>query len=152
MRGKLIGILVAARRAFDLGVDLAASLLAPVEPVDAGLDRCPGQERNQPTRRDAGPSGARLGGVGELPGSGLAQCSTDGWLVCQGYSRIYDSDGRCFDVDTPGSAGGSAVRSARRLCAWVTWLPGGTPWVSQTLPPMIEPRPMVTRPSTVAPA
>ena len=36
--------------------------------------------------------------------------------------------------------------------AWVTWLPGGTLRVSQTLPPMTDPRPMVTRPKMVAPA
>lgn len=36
--------------------------------------------------------------------------------------------------------------------AWVTLLPGGTLRVSQTLPPMVEPLPMVTRPRMVAPA
>lgn len=35
--------------------------------------------------------------------------------------------------------------------AWVTLLPG-TLRVSQTLPPMVEPLPMVTRPRMVAPA
>jgi hypothetical protein len=39
-----------------------------------------------------------------------------------------------------------------RVWAWVMWLPGGTEWVSQTLPPILDPRPIVTRPSTVAPA
>ena len=36
--------------------------------------------------------------------------------------------------------------------AWVTALPGGTLRVSQTLPPMIEPAPMVMRPRMLAPA
>ena len=36
--------------------------------------------------------------------------------------------------------------------AWVMMLPGGTSRVSQTLPPIDEPLPIVTRPSTVAPA
>ena len=35
---------------------------------------------------------------------------------------------------------------------WAIWLPAGTPCVSQTLPPMVEPRPMTTRPRMVAPA
>jgi hypothetical protein len=40
------------------------------------------------------------------------------------------------------------------LCAfaWVTTLPGGMSRVRHTLPPMDEPFPIVTRPSTVAPA
>ena len=41
---------------------------------------------------------------------------------------------------------------SRGTSACVTRLPGGTPWVSQTLPPMEEPFPMVTRPRIVAPA
>jgi hypothetical protein len=36
--------------------------------------------------------------------------------------------------------------------ACVTWLPGGTLLVSQTLPPMLDPRPIVIRPRMVAPA
>ena len=36
--------------------------------------------------------------------------------------------------------------------AWVMLLPGGTLCVSQTLPPIDEPLPMVMRPRTVAPA
>jgi hypothetical protein len=36
--------------------------------------------------------------------------------------------------------------------AWVRKLPGGMLCVSQTLPPIEEPRPMVTRPRMVAPA
>ncbi len=39
-----------------------------------------------------------------------------------------------------------------RACACVTLLPGGTLRVSQTLPPMVDPRPIVTRPRIVAPA
>ena len=38
-----------------------------------------------------------------------------------------------------------------RTCACVMLLPGGTLRVSQTLPPMVEPRPMVMRPRIVAP-
>jgi hypothetical protein len=38
-----------------------------------------------------------------------------------------------------------------RVWAWVIRLPGGTPWTSQTFPPITEPRPMVTRPRIVAP-
>ncbi|MNH36882.1 hypothetical protein D3C79_977220 [compost metagenome] len=36
--------------------------------------------------------------------------------------------------------------------AWVRLLPGATLRVSQTLPPMVEPLPMVIRPRMVAPA
>jgi hypothetical protein len=36
--------------------------------------------------------------------------------------------------------------------AWVTKLPGGTERVNQTLPPMLEPLPIVMRPRIVAPA
>ncbi|EXI71525.1 MAG: hypothetical protein AW07_03587 [Candidatus Accumulibacter sp. SK-11] len=36
--------------------------------------------------------------------------------------------------------------------AWVRKLPGGMLCVSQTLPPIDDPRPMVTRPRMVAPA
>ena len=39
-----------------------------------------------------------------------------------------------------------------RICACDTLEPGGTLWVSHTLPPMVDPAPMVIRPSTVAPA
>ena len=39
-----------------------------------------------------------------------------------------------------------------RTVAWVTKLSGGTSSVSQTLPPMVEPRPMTMRPKMVAPA
>ncbi len=39
-----------------------------------------------------------------------------------------------------------------RACTWVTLDPGGTLRVSQTLPPIVEPRPMVMRPRMVAPA
>ena len=46
----------------------------------------------------------------------------------------------------------SATSGAVTAPACETMLPGGTLRVSQTLPPMTEPRPMVTRPSTVAPA
>lgn len=42
--------------------------------------------------------------------------------------------------------------SSFRELAWVMLLSGGTLWVSQTLPPMLEPRPIVTRPRIVAPA
>ena len=45
-----------------------------------------------------------------------------------------------------------ATSGAVTAPACETMLPGGTERVSQTLPPMTEPRPMVTRPSTVAPA
>ena len=65
-----------------------------------------------------------------------------------------------WGVPTGGRLGGGAsaqgLRSAPpiscRLLACVTLLPGGTLRVSHTLPPMVDPRPMVTRPSTVAPA
>ena len=39
-----------------------------------------------------------------------------------------------------------------RALAWVMLLPAGTLWVSQTLPPIEAPLPMVTRPRMVAPA
>ncbi|MNG98060.1 hypothetical protein D3C76_655520 [compost metagenome] len=42
-------------------------------------------------------------------------------------------------------------QSSCRL-AWVMLLSAGTLRVSHTLPPMVEPLPMVIRPSTVAPA
>ena len=45
----------------------------------------------------------------------------------------------------------SSTRSSRAI-ACAMRLPGGTLRVSQTLPPIDAPRPIVTRPSTVAPA
>ena len=39
-----------------------------------------------------------------------------------------------------------------RICACDTLLPGGTLWVSHTLPPMVDPAPTVIRPRMVAPA
>ncbi len=36
--------------------------------------------------------------------------------------------------------------------AWLSRLPGGTSCVSQTLPPISDPAPIVTRPRIVAPA
>lgn len=39
-----------------------------------------------------------------------------------------------------------------RTSAWVTMLPAGTSRVSHTFPPIVEPRPIVTRPRIVAPA
>jgi hypothetical protein len=42
------------------------------------------------------------------------------------------------------------LSSRSRVCAWAMRLPGGTLRVSQTLPPMVEPRPIVTRPRMVA--
>lgn len=46
----------------------------------------------------------------------------------------------------------SANESLRLDCACVTRLPAGTDSVSQTEPPITEPRPIEIRPSTVAPA
>jgi hypothetical protein len=43
-------------------------------------------------------------------------------------------------------------KDSLRAFACVILLPGGTSWVSQTFPPIEEPLPIVTRPSTVAPA
>lgn len=43
-------------------------------------------------------------------------------------------------------------KDSLRALACVTLVSGGTLCVSQTLPPMDEPRPMVIRPRTVAPA
>jgi hypothetical protein len=43
-------------------------------------------------------------------------------------------------------------KASPRACAWVTLLLGGTSRVSHTLPPIVEPWPMVTRPRMVAPA
>ena len=45
-----------------------------------------------------------------------------------------------------------AARSSRRASGWTTTLSGGTSSSSQTLPPMVERAPMVTRPRMVAPA
>ena len=45
----------------------------------------------------------------------------------------------------------SLASSSLRAFAWDSWLPAGTLLVSQTLPPIVEPRPTVMRPSTVAP-
>ena len=42
--------------------------------------------------------------------------------------------------------------SLLRSCACVIWLLGGTLCVSHTLPPMVDPRPIVMRPRMVAPA
>jgi hypothetical protein len=41
--------------------------------------------------------------------------------------------------------------TSSRVWAWVIRLPGGTPWTSQTFPPITEPCPIVTRPRIVAP-
>jgi len=65
-----VRITVARRAAFDVGGRRGgrpARLLHPVEAVYAGLDRRPGQKRNQPARGDTAPLRARLGGVRELP-------------------------------------------------------------------------------------
>ena len=43
-------------------------------------------------------------------------------------------------------------KASLRTWACETLLPGGTLWVSQTLPPMTEPRPIVMRPRIVASA
>ena len=56
-----------------LGVD--GDLLGvdhPVDPVDAGLDRHPAQQVQQPPRGDGRQLGDGLGGVGELPGGEIA--------------------------------------------------------------------------------
>jgi hypothetical protein len=47
--------------------------------------------------------------------------------------------------------GGFTGSDVPRRLAWVMMLPGGTLRVSQTLPPITESQPTVTRPSTVAP-
>ena len=65
---------VARRAAFDVGAR-ALLLLDLVEAKDAGLDRRPGEEVDQPARRDATSIGVRLGGVGELPRRAFAQGS-----------------------------------------------------------------------------
>ena len=45
-----------------------------------------------------------------------------------------------------------STNSPRWLVHFLQWLPGGRLRVSHTLPPTLEPRPTVMRPSTVAPA
>jgi hypothetical protein len=66
-------------------------------------------------------------------------------------SRAHNLDlsGACaIDPQIPAPLSNSSLRT----CAWLMTLPGGTLRVSQTLPPMLEPRPMVMRPNIVAPA
>lgn len=58
------------------------------------------------------------------------------------------SGGYAIDRQIPAPLSNRSLRT----CAWLMTLPGGTPRVSQTLPPMLEPRPMVIRPRIVAPA
>lgn len=52
----------------------------------------------------------------------------------------------CVQIPEPPS------NTSSRSGAWLMKLPAGTLRVSQTLPPMLEPRPMVMRPRMVAPA
>jgi len=53
---------VARWTAFDLDAT-ALLLLDAIEPEDAGLDRSPGEEVDQPPRRDAAPIRVRFGGI-----------------------------------------------------------------------------------------
>ena len=50
----------------------------------------------------------------------------------------------CFQMPDP------CEKPSLRYWAWEMLLPGATLRVSQTLPPMIDPRPMVIRPRIVA--
>jgi hypothetical protein len=64
---------------------------------------------------------------------------------------------RCTADGAPLSVRGTQIpvppsKVSVRLCACVMRLPGGTLCVTQTLPPMLDPRPMVMRPRMVAPA
>ena len=76
-----VGVAVARRAAFDIGVGERRLLLDAVEPVDAGFDRRPRQEGDQPARRDARPLRMGLGGVGELARRSFAQRAAEFMFV-----------------------------------------------------------------------
>jgi hypothetical protein len=63
-----------------------------------------------------------------------------------GAPEEYDFQNRTVQIPPPLS------KTSLRACNWVTLLPGGTLRVSQTLPPIVDPRPIVIRPRMVAPA
>ena len=117
---------------------------AHAEPGGARDVRCGAMKAAGP--RDGGDGSA----AGEPRGDEASQAST--WRPRRLDARgegVVDEDGR----------GGvhHAIRSPSRRRrarggAGCDAAPGGTEWVSQTLPPMLEPRPMVMRPRMVAPA
>ncbi len=68
-----VGVAVARRAALDVGRRPFARLPDRVQAEDAGLDRSPGQEIDQPAWRDPAPLRPRLGRVRKLPRRALAQ-------------------------------------------------------------------------------
>ena len=90
-----IRIAVARRAALDVSCgDLL--LLDPIEAEDARFDRRPGEEVDQPARRDAAPLRARLGRIGELARRPFAQRPSGFNLVSHTYLPLCNSIFRLF--------------------------------------------------------
>src|SRR5256885_1391889 len=69
-----------------------------------------------------------------------------------GLARLAHGNAEAGDKTGAHRATSRGCCACSRAWAWVTWAPGGTSSVTQTLPPMTAPRPSVTRPRMVAPA
>src|SRR5690606_16172333 len=144
------------------GTDRAApgaEFRAPVFPAGSGAGRVGRSHRAAATgRRRPGrwpPAGAlglrRNPGAAGVVGARAAcrsACGTAGRVVVRGTRSAERS------LKTGSEAGLHAPSMFFVCCrlAWVMLLPGGMLRVSQTLPPMVEPWPMVMRPRMVAPA
>ena len=144
-----------AGRAWEaMGVSLVLHPRNPYCPTAHMNVRCfilyvhPRQQVQQPAGGDRQHLRDRAGGVGEGARGADAERQVGDRFLDLGHdnSPCGDRMGRTTQMPEPPSNRSSRTR------AWVMRLPAGTPRVSHTLPPMLEPRPIVMRPSTVAPA
>ena len=95
-------------------------------------------------------SGPRGGAWNTASSAGSASAKI--WLSRASPSRAARQRFWTADRLSIGQIPAPSSKVSLRACACVTLLPGGTSRVSQTLPPIDEPRPIVTRPRMVAPA